>query len=183
MGKTELDILRDVSGRLESAGIEFMLTGSIAMNYYARPRMTRDIDIVVALQPGQTDTILENFGRDYYCDPEMVSAAITNSSMFNLIHLEEVIKVDFIVRKNDAYRLEEFARRKRIDIDDFSTWIVSREDLILSKLVWAKDSKSEMQLKDAQNLFSNDCDLQYLKTRATALSVGAILEEMAKLHG
>jgi hypothetical protein len=34
MIETELDVLRDVSRRLESAGIAFMLTGSMAMNYY-----------------------------------------------------------------------------------------------------------------------------------------------------
>ena len=39
--QTELDILRDVSARLEQAGIAYMLTGSMAMNYYAQPRMTR----------------------------------------------------------------------------------------------------------------------------------------------
>lgn len=44
MIENELDVLRDVSHRLESAGIAFMLTGSMAMNYYAQPRMTRDID-------------------------------------------------------------------------------------------------------------------------------------------
>lgn len=37
----ELDIVRDVSLRMEAAGIAFMLTGSMAMNYYAIPRMTR----------------------------------------------------------------------------------------------------------------------------------------------
>lgn len=45
MIETELDILRDVSQRLESAGIAYMLTGSVAMNYYAQLRMTRDIDL------------------------------------------------------------------------------------------------------------------------------------------
>jgi hypothetical protein len=34
MIETELDVLHDVSCRLESAGISFMLTGSVAMNYY-----------------------------------------------------------------------------------------------------------------------------------------------------
>ena len=47
--KTELDLLRDVSQRLESSGVAFMLTGSMAMNFYAQPRMTRDIDLVVKL--------------------------------------------------------------------------------------------------------------------------------------
>jgi len=41
----ELDIVRDVSLRLEQGGLAYRLTGSMAMNYYAQPRMTRDIDL------------------------------------------------------------------------------------------------------------------------------------------
>jgi hypothetical protein len=33
MIETELDVLRDVSRRLESANIKFMLNGTVAMNY------------------------------------------------------------------------------------------------------------------------------------------------------
>jgi hypothetical protein len=40
----ELEVLKIVAGRLGGAGIAYMLTGSIAMNPYAVPRMTRDID-------------------------------------------------------------------------------------------------------------------------------------------
>lgn len=46
----EIDVLRNVSGRLDGAGIPFMLTGSLAMNYYATPRMTRDINVVAELE-------------------------------------------------------------------------------------------------------------------------------------
>ena len=49
--QNELDIVRDVSQRLDTVKIGYMLTGSMAMNYYAQPRMTRDIDVVVALRP------------------------------------------------------------------------------------------------------------------------------------
>lgn len=42
--KTELDIIADTSHRFDRLGIPYILTGSIAMNYYAEPRMTRDID-------------------------------------------------------------------------------------------------------------------------------------------
>jgi len=44
----ELLALRDVCARLDGAGIAYMLTGSLAMSFYARPRMTRDIDLVIA---------------------------------------------------------------------------------------------------------------------------------------
>ena len=45
----ELDVLRMVSERLHAANVPFMLTGSSALGYYGKPRMTRDLDLVVAL--------------------------------------------------------------------------------------------------------------------------------------
>jgi hypothetical protein len=183
MAKTELDILRDVSQRLGSAGIAFMLTGSVAMNYYAQPRMTRDIDLVVALTPADAEVVVRLFESDFYIDPETVALAIAHKSMFNLIHLDSVIKVDCIVRKDEPFRLEEFGRRKEIILADFHTWIVSREDLILSKLAWTKDSRSEIQLKDAGNLLAPECDIDYLRSRAGLLSVRDLFEDLVKHHG
>lgn len=178
MIETELDVLRDLSRRLEGAEIEFMLTGSVAMNYYAQPRMTRDIDLVVSLQETQTEEFLSLFDREYYFDRQSVAHAISRRQMFNLIHYDALIKVDCVVLKTDPYRQEEFARRKQITIGDFHTWIVSREDLILSKLFWAKDSKSEMQLSDVRNLLSSECDMQYLQSRAKTLQVDDLLKEL-----
>ncbi len=75
-----------------------MLTGSMAMNYYAQPRMTRDIDLVVALTPLDTDKVVRLFTPDYYVSRDAVSSSIVHQSLFNLIHQESVIKVDYIVR-------------------------------------------------------------------------------------
>ena len=98
--KNELDIVRDVSHRLEQGGLAYMLTGSMAMNYYAQPRMTRDINLVVALTPPDTDTVVRLFTPDYYVSRDAVSSSILHESLFNLIRHESVIKVDCIVRKN-----------------------------------------------------------------------------------
>lgn len=160
--QTELDIVRDVSQRLDGAGIAYMLTGSMAMNYYAQPRMTRDIDVVVALVPADVKTILDLFRPDYYVSEEAVRDSISAESIFNLIHNESVIKVDCIMRKNTPYRHAEFDRRQQINIDNFSTWIVSKEDLIISKLFWAGDSGSELQMRDVHNLVATGCDAAYI---------------------
>ena len=178
--QTELDILRDVSQRLSSAGIDFMVTGSVAMNFYAQPRMTRDIDLVVALKEADARTIVGLFEPDYYVSREAVTRAILSRSIFNLIHHESVIKVDCIVLKSEPYRREELARRHEITLGDFQTWIVRREDLILSKLFWAKDTRSEMQLRDVRNLLTVDCEMEYLRSRAVMLGVIDLLEEVLK---
>jgi hypothetical protein len=131
--------------------------------------MTRDMDLVVSLDETQAEPFFRLFETEYYLDRQSVADAISRRRMFNLIHNDAVIKVDCVVLKTDPYRQEEFARRRHINLGDFETWIVSREDLVLSKLVWAKDSKSEMQLRDVRNLLSEDCDMDYLRSRAKTL--------------
>ncbi len=176
--QNELDILRDVSARLDGAGLAFMLTGSMAMNYYAQPRMTRDIDVVVALQPSDADGVVRLFSPDYYVSREAVDSSIAHQSLFNLIHHDSVIKVDCIVRQQTTYRLAEFDRRQRIAIQDFATWIVSKEDLILSKLFWAKDSRSEVQLRDVRNLVSTGCNRAYIEQWTGGLGVANLWQEI-----
>lgn len=173
----ELDVLKDVSERLERAGIAYMLTGSVAMNYYAQPRMTRDIDLVVALAPEDGDHVRRIFEPDYYVPAEDLELALSSEGMFNLVHIESVVKVDVIVRKSGDYRQAEFARRQPIELEGFRAWIVSKEDLILSKLLWAKDSHSELQLRDVRNLLTTDVDHDYLRRWTQRLGVTQLLEE------
>lgn len=74
--QNEIDIVQAVSARLEQGGLEFMLTGSMAMNYYAQPRMTRDIDMVVALKPKDADTM----SFDLAPDGERLLVVITHAN-------------------------------------------------------------------------------------------------------
>lgn len=176
----EIDIVRDVSRRLEQATIPYMLTGSMAMNYYAQPRMTRDIDVVIAIGPEDVGRVAALFRPDYYVSEENIRESLAQESIFNLIHQESVTKVDCIIRKKSEYRRVEFERRERISILDFTTFIVSREDLIISKLFWAKDSHSELQLGDVRNLLAAGYDAAYLRRWTRELGVDNLLEECLK---
>lgn len=178
---TELDIIADLSRRLELLGIPYMLTGSVAMNYFAEPRMTRDVDFVVEIISADVARLVKELSPDYYIDADMVKEALENESMFNILHLESVIKVDCIIRKSSEYRQVEFSRRAKIKIGTFATYIVSKEDLILSKLYWALDSHSEMQMKDVKNLIESGYDAAYLEKWAGILGVSALYREC--IHG
>jgi Nucleotidyl transferase of unknown function (DUF2204) len=175
----QFTILKLVTARLDAAGIAYMLTGSIAAGYYAQPRMTRDIDLVVELQPDDAERIVAAFAPEFGCDIDGIRAAIRRQSLFNLIHIEAVAKVDFVVRKDVPFRLEEFARRRRVEVGGHPLSIVSPEDLILSKLVWAKPSRSEMQLRDVRQILASVSvlDQAYLDHWAAILDVADLLRE------
>lgn len=173
-------VLRDITDCLERAGIDYMLSGSVALNYYAQPRMTRDIDLVIEIQMADIGRLATELGDDYYFDDQAVQMAIEHESLFNLIHYPSLTKIDCILRKSQAYRRQEFSRRQRVMFGDFPVWIVSAEDLLLSKLHWLKDSRSEMQFKDIRSLIDAVPQLNwvYLQHWAEQLDILALLDEV-----
>lgn len=176
----ELDVLRIVTERLEVAGIPYMLTGSMAANYYAVPRMTRDIDLVVELSAGDAERVCALFEPDFYVDRGAARDAVAERGTFNLIHVDLVVKVDFLVRKDSEYRREEFRRRRRMTVDDLHLFVVTPEDLILSKLDWARDTRSEVQLADVRNLLGGaELDRAYLTRWVTHLGLDELYREVS----
>ena len=137
----QLSVLKLVTGRLEAVGIASMLTGSIAAGYYAQPRMTRDIDLVVELEPADAERIAAVFAPEFTCDVDVIRSAIARQSIFNLIHVEAVAKVDFVVRKDTA--VAKIRRCRHVGMADSALDRLTR-GLILSKLAWAKTSRSEI---------------------------------------
>ncbi|MBU1105399.1 MAG: hypothetical protein KKB51_01930 [Candidatus Riflebacteria bacterium] len=82
----QIEFVKEIARRLDSAGIEYMFTGSIAMVFYA-------IDL---------------FATDCYIDPASVKRAVECSGMFNIISNKLILKADFIVRKSEEYRRSSF---------------------------------------------------------------------------
>jgi|SRR5690348_2261404 len=173
--RDELSVLKLVTARLDAAGLAYMVTGSVALSLYAEPRMTRDVDLVVELQPADATRFAGVLGSDFDVDADRIRDAIAQRSMFNAIHTAAVVKLDIIVRKTGAYREEEFRRRRLGTIDGSEMWVVSPEDLLLSKLDWARDSRSEVQLRDVRRLIAAQADLDWTYIRDWA-------ERMELLH-
>ena len=173
----ELLALRDVCARLDGEGIAYMLTGSLAMSYYARPRMTRDIDLVIALDAAQAERLIGALGAEYHADAGVITAAIRGARPWNIVHLPSVVKIDLIPRKDTHYRRAEFERRRRVELAGVRLWIVSIEDSILSKLEWSRESRSEQQRRDVKLLLEAPLDRSYLDEWAARLDLGGLLRE------
>ena len=159
--------------------MEYMVTGSMALNCYAQPRMTRDIDLVVAFFLKDVALIQDVLGGDYYVSDEAAREAVMHQTSFNAIHTTTMIKVDFMIRKWEEFRLHEFERRRRMRIGDFEAWVVSKEDLILSKLDWARLSSSVRQMADVQNLLATGCDLDYIGEWSIKLNLTDMLTRVS----
>lgn len=82
------------------------------------------------------------------------------------------------MRKDDEFSKLAFSHRKRVNYtNDFQIWIISKEDLILSKLNWAKASRSDFQLRDVSNLLLGTYEDPYVREWAEKLEVYDLFEE------
>lgn len=156
-------ILHDFVERIERLRISYMLSGSTAMIYYSVFRFTADIDIVMELSDRDASRIISALEPDYYVPHDSVRRAISSNRMFNVLHMQTAYKVDCIIKKTSDFQAIAFARRLRVNFYGNEIWIITIEDLILSKLLWAKDSRSDMQFKDIRNLLRVERDEIYFE--------------------
>jgi hypothetical protein len=182
---TAPDVFRRVVQALDAAGIPYMLTGSFASAYHAVPRATQDIDLVIAPDRDQLGKLVRAFSApSYYCDAGAALEALEEESLFNVIDLATGWKIDFIIRKSREYSLTEFARRQPIAFEGLDLYIATAEDVLLSKLEWAKLGQSERQLEDAAWLLRRQrdgLDRAYIERWVDALRVAEQWEVVQRL--
>jgi hypothetical protein len=131
---------------------------------YIVPRATRDFDFIVHLQRKDIDRFVESFKEGYYCDKESIEDAVERRSMFNVIDHASGFKADFVVLKDEPFRQQEFSRRVPMEFYGKTIYVVSPEDLILSKLIWIQNYQSPIQIEDIKNLLlSDNLDRSYIE--------------------
>jgi hypothetical protein len=161
------NLLSRIVTALDSAGIPYMLTGSYASSLHSIPRATRDLDIVIFPNREQLFRFVESLSPDeYYSDLEDAIDSLRRRSQFNVIDYMTGWKVDFIIPSFTEFNLEEFERRRTIDFEGLQLSVVSPEDIVVAKMLWAKAGESDLQIRDAASvvrLQGETFDLEYVQ--------------------
>lgn len=181
MGQRE--ILLAIAGLLNKHKIPYLLTGSFASSFYGYPRATHDIDFIVEVNPVSLKKLsgfLPTLGTAYVFS-KIAFTATSAPRMVNVYHRKTGVKIDFWVTEANKFK-HEFARRRKTKFDSQSIAIVSAEDLILTKLLWCKEIRSERHLSDCAGIWDvqkGRLDETYLRRRARELSITKLLDEIS----
>ena len=164
---TTREVFRRIITALAGAGINYMLTGSFASAYYGAPRSTQDIDVVIEATEEQLRLFVGLLSPDeYYADLQSALDARIHESMFNVVDYATGWKIDLIIRKSRDFSVEEFSRRRPVTLDGLELYAATAEDVLLSKLEWAKRSQSRRQVDDAASILrtrKDSLDFAYLE--------------------
>lgn len=100
----QADLFLIFTAPMESAGIRYMISGSVASMVYGEPRFTNDVDIILALNIANVPTLTNSFPlSDFYCPPDEVIAVELRRAQrghFNIIHHETGHKADIKSRSH-----------------------------------------------------------------------------------
>lgn len=160
-----------------------MLTGSFASSLQGEPRLTHDIDLVVAITPTSVQALLLAFPPpDYYLDETAIAMAIAHKSQFNLLDVVGGDKVDFWILTDDPFDQSRFARRYSENLNGLPVSVSRPEDTLLMKLRWAKMSGgSEKQFGDARSVYelqAKSLDMSYIEQWVQKLGITDLWEQL-----
>jgi len=143
------EVLGRITTQLEKCGIAYMLVGSFASSFHGALRSTHDIDFVIEATPDQLGSLVAALQvQGHYAELDAAMDALRHESLFNVIDTATGWKIDLIFRKSRAFDQEEFRRRRPAKLFDTQLFVASAEDVIISKLEWAKLGGSQRQIED-----------------------------------
>lgn len=167
-----VSFFHDIVEFLNKEKIPYMLTGSMAMYVYTVARSTQDFDFIVQLQHTDVPKVASHFSKGHYCNEDSIHDAIRRKSMFNIIEHETSFKADFILLRDNEFQQLQFSRRSKVKLLDVEAYVISGEDLILSKLIWIQQLQSGRQMEDIKAIARNpDLDWHYIRHWITKLNL------------
>ena len=176
-------LLADVIGLLDQSGVPYMVTGSVASSFHGEPRATLDLDIVIDPGRDALDRLVAGLlTAGYYVDREAALEALRTRSQFNAI-AADAGKVDFILRRDRPFSIEEFGRRRPADLLGTQAFVASAEDTIIAKLEWAATTESERQLRDVEGMLAiggDALDRGYVERWVQTLGLGPAWAEVTQ---
>lgn len=173
---TQAEFFAYVVDVLEELRVDYMITGSVASIAYGEPRLTLDMDIVVDLPTSLAERLYTKFlPPDYYADLDSILAAIRENGHFNIIHIPSGSKVDFYQIKKDKFNQEAFSRRHKEAFDEIRlASFSSPEDVIINKLLFYKEGKSQKHISDIKGILQisgDKLDTSYLDMKTKELGI------------
>lgn len=157
--------------RLDTFGIKYMVTGSVAVIVYGEPRLTHDIDMIIELKRKNIPDLIDAFpDSEFYCPPlEVITVEILRSTRghFNIIHHETGFKADIYPVGNDSFIRWGLDNSVEYDVAGAAMKVAPAEYVIVKKLEFFREGQSNKHLTDIAGMLdyvANLIDKEKLQT-------------------
>lgn len=181
-----IEVLVEVASALERAGIPYAVGGSFASSAWSSPRVTHDIDVAVRIGHATIPRLISELGPDFYLDADSAEEAVSSSDqyrMFQAIHMDQSVKVDFFAVADDEYSISEIGRAIPVEVSPgVLVPHAAPENIIIQKLRWYElgNRVSDRQWNDIVQVIEvqrGRLDWDYLRKWAAHFGLTGLLKE------
>ena len=183
------DFNRRLMATLEELGVMYAIGGSVAAMMYSQPRLTIDVDVMVAAPLRQLSQLVRAVQSwQVYITPleNIIETSLPYGLPFNIIDGTIGAKADLYIAKNTGLDASAMARRQKLVWDretDAGAWFLSPEDVILYKLSYYRQGgevaqKHPTDIANMLGLIGSQLDLAYIAQWAAEISVADLWQAL-----
>jgi hypothetical protein len=156
----------DVLNELE---IPYMLVGAFSANFHGIARSTQDADFVAVFDRPQIAAIVQKLGEDFRLDPQMSFESATGTARYIVNHVDpprKSLQIELFRLSDDEYDRQRFARKIQGDFLGRRVYLLTAEDVIVTKLRWYKALNRSKDKDDARGVIAvqgDSLDWDYIR--------------------
>jgi hypothetical protein len=148
------EIVRRVLDGLDGVKIPYVLVGSFASNAYGVSRSTQDADIVVQTRSGQISELTKALGPAFELETQMQFETVTGTQKTLLRERESGFAIELFELSSDPHDQQRFSRRRQLSVLDRETWILTVEDVLVTKLNWLRLANRTKDMLDIRSVIA-----------------------------
>lgn len=182
--KDGYEATRIVVETLKRCHTPHMVVGGLSSNAYGIPRSTKDADIVLAVDGKALFAVAAELGPEFQLDDQASFEMVTGTLRYHLRVPAIAFEVELFLLSSDPHDQARFERRQMVSSTQIGTDIMvpTAEDVIVTKLRWAKIAKRDKDRDDVRNIIAVQgdevLDWDYIHRWCEAHETRALLDEI-----
>jgi hypothetical protein len=168
---------------LETLAIPYMVVGSLSSNLYGVPRSTRDADFVIQFDSESLFQLANRLGASFRLDPQMTFETTTLTFRHIIDVVGTLFKIELFHLSDEPHDQERFRRRRRLKMQNREVSVAAAEDVIITKLRWAKGARRSKDRDDVQDVIvvqGKNIDWPYVYTWCDRHGTRDLLDEIRR---
>jgi predicted nucleotidyltransferase len=177
------EVLRTLAPLLKKRGVQWYLFGAQAAIVWGSPRFSHDVDVTVTVSEAEIDDYIDAMRRHGFDPIPTDRGYVLQTRLIRFVHRGTRMPVDVVLAGPGIE--DEFLRRSiNVDISGTSVPVMSREDLIITKIVAGRPTDIQ-DVRGVIGAWRDSLDVtrirEILGLLAQALTRGDLVPEFEKV--